>query len=159
MSYETVTDRIKLIMNTVENVYNVHTYLRDISDEKKFEDAFKIETPQGSLVACWVMTRKSIPTTRPAIDANAILDVTHNIEIQGMYSLQDEKQSEIDFQKIIDNLLQRFKTKFLLEDESGVALSNVIGTSELSVPEIGHGQFGNLFVHFCRMLISVEERL
>ena len=159
MSYETVTERIKLILSTVEGVYNIHTYLRDIEDEKKFEQAFKIETPQGPLLACWLMTRKAVPTTRPSVDANALLDITHSIEIQGMYSLQDEKQSELDFQKIIDNVLQRFKTKFLLEDDSGVALTGIIRTSELSIPEIGYGQFGNMFVHFCRMVISVEERL
>lgn len=159
MSYETVTDRIKLILQTVEGVYNVHTYLRDISDEKKFEEAFKIETPSGPILSCWVMTRKSIPTDRPSIDANAILDVTHNIELQGMYGLEDEKQSELTFQKQIDNILQKFKTKFLLEDDSGTALDGVIRTGEISFPEIGHGQFSNMFVHYCRMLISVEERL
>lgn len=159
MSYETVTDRIKLIMNTVPDVFNVHTYFRDIPNEGDFEKAFKIETTGGSILTGWMMTRKAVPTERPAIDANAILDVTHNIEIQGMYGLEDAKQSEITFQKIIDNLLLQFKTKFLLEDDAGAALTGVVLTSELSVPEIGYGQFANYFVHYCRMLISVQERL
>lgn len=159
MSYETVTDRIKLILQTVPNVTNIHTYLRDIPDEKKFEEAFKSDTPQGAVLSAWMMTRKSVPIERPALDANAMIDVTHNIEIQGLFGLEDQKQSELTFQKIIDDIISKFKTKFTLEDDSGVSLAGVIRVSELNVPEIGHGQFSNLFAHYCRVIISVEERI
>lgn len=159
MSYETVTDRLKLILNTVEGVYNIHTYLRDIPDEKEFEAAFKVETPQGPAISAWLMTRRSMPMKRPEIAANAVLDVTHNIEIQGLYGLQDQNATELDFQKIIDKIATQFKTKYTLEDESGVSLTGVTRVSDLNFVEIGHGQFSNYFVHFCRLQISVEERI
>lgn len=159
MSYETVSERIKLILSTVEGVYNVHTYMRDFQNESDFEKGFKVETEKGPLLSSWMMTRKSIPAVRPNIDGNSALDVTHNIEVQGTHGMLDEKESELTFQKLIDNILLRFKTKFTLEDESGVSLSGVIRVSELNFTEIGVGQFSNYFVHYCRFLISVQERI
>ena len=159
MSYQTVTDRIKSILETVEGVYNVHTYFRDIPDEQKFLEAFMVETPKGNVLSSWMMTRKSVATERPSMSANSILDVTHNIEIQGIYKLEDESQTEIYFQKIIDNILDRLKTKYTLEDSSGVSLAGITQVSEINISEIGYGQFSNYFVHFCRMNIAVEERI
>ena len=159
MSYETVSKRLKDILDRIENVFNVHTYFRDIPDETEFQKAFSISTPDGNLLTAWMMTRNSLDSDRPGVDAQSILDVTHKIEVQGFYGLEDSKQSELKFQEIIDNIMAKFKTKFLLEDASGSALPGVIMVSEVTIPEIGHGQFSNYFVHFCRVLISVKERL
>jgi hypothetical protein len=159
VSYETVSTRLKDILDRIENVHNVHEYFRDIPDEAEFQKAFSVSTPDGTLLTAWMMTRNALQSSRPGIDAQAILDVTHRIEIQGFYGMEDAKQSELKFQEIIDNIIVKLRTKFLLEDEAGSPLTGVIKVNTVEVPEIGHGQFSSYFVHFARVLISVEERL
>jgi hypothetical protein len=160
MSYETISLRIKEIMDRVDGIYNVHTYLRDIPDEADFEAAFSVKTLDENIVTAWMMTRLSVAAEQPTIDTAQIYDVTHRMEIQGFYGLSDAQASEKSFQDIIDNLLNKFRMKFCLEDETtGAQLSGLLVVEPLQITEIGHGQFSNYFVHFCRMLLSVKERL
>lgn len=160
MSYETVTTRIKQTLERVDGIYNVHTYLRDIPDENEFETAFKVKTPDGDLLSAWMMTRISLTAEQPTIDYASIYDVSHKIELQGFYGLSDQDSSETKFQEILDNLMNKFRTKFALEDETtGVALAGITLAEPLQITEIGHGQFSNYFVHFCRVLLSIKERL
>lgn len=159
MSYETISNRLKDILLTVAGVYNVHTYYRDINSEEKFAEAFMVDLQDKKLLTAWIMTRTEAPATRPNMDAGSMLDVMHKFEIQGFYGIYDEGGSELEFQGIVDNILNAFRTKPNLEDTSGVALTGVIGSGEPQVLDIGHGQFSNYFVHFCRLQLSVKERL
>lgn len=159
MSYETITNRLKLILDGVDGIHNVHTFMRDIPDEEKFEKAFSI-TQQGedTLLTAWMMTRTSLGTARDNI-GDDVMTLIHNIEIQGFYALKDDDESELKFQQIIDDLVARFRTRFQLEDDSGIVLADIEQTTLSDVVEIGHGQLSNYFVHFCRMVLSIKERL
>lgn len=160
MSWETVATRTKEILERVDWVYNVHKFFRDIKNETEFQDAFSVDVDGKTLLTGWMITRKSIDVKRPHLDANATLDCAYKIDIQGIMGMSDAEQSELLFQKAIDGILLKLKGKYLLEDETnGVALSGIVKTSELQVEEIGHGQFSNLFVHFCRMSLLVTERI
>lgn len=160
MSWDTVSQRLKDIMQRVDGVYNVHRFFRDIPDDAAFQDAFSVDVDGKTLLTGWMITRKRIEVERPTLDANAALDCSYQVEIQGIMGLSDTEQTEILFQKAIDNILTKLKSKYLLESEvDGVALSGVLKTSELQIEEIGHGQFSNYFVHFCRMVLLVTERI
>ena len=159
MSYKIITKRIADIMQTIIGVYNVHTYFRDIPDDEEFQKAFTVEVGDKSIMTAWMMTRNSIQAERPSLDTQTIMDVTHRIEVQGFYGMLDSEASEKDFQEVIDNINFLFRTKFKLEDATGAALAGVIIVGEPQFVEIGHGQFSNYFVHFCRMLLSIQERL
>lgn len=159
MSWDTVADRLKTILSSVDGVYNVHRYMRDIPDEAKFEEAFSVDIEGKTILTGWMFTRKSIPVERPTLDANAALDCSYNIEVQGIMAMSDQDKSEITFQRAIDGILTKLKGKYLLEDDSGVPLTGILKTGELQVDDVGHGQFSNIFVHFCRMSLSVTERI
>jgi hypothetical protein len=89
----------------------------------------------------------------------AVLDITHKIEMQGFYGLTDAAESERTFQGIVDNILTTFRAKYLLQDSAGVPLAGIIEVDAAQANEIGHGQFGSNFVHFARVLLSVKERV
>lgn len=160
MSWDLVSARLKEIMQSVDGVYNVHRYFRDIPSEEKFKDAFTVDLDGKTVITGWMMTRRAVPTERPNQDANATLDCSYNVEIEGLMGLDDQNESELLFQRAVDNLLLKFKSKFLLESESGsVPLAGIVKTSEVRIDEIGHGQFSNIFVHFCRINMTITERI
>ncbi len=160
MSWDTVSLRLKEILQAVDGVYNVHQYFRDVPNETKFEETFSVDVDGQTLITGWMITRKQVQSQRSTMDATATLDVTHRVEIQGIMGLNDEAKSELLFQRSVDGVLNKLKGKFLLEsDATGVALAGVLTTSEMNIDEIGHGSFSNIFIHFCRMTLSVTERI
>jgi len=159
MSYETISNRIKDILNGVAGVHNVHTYMRDISDEEEFERAFSIPIDgEETLLTSWMITRKSLATERQNLGTD-VITVTHNIEIEGFYALKDAEQSELKFQEILDQIITRFKSRFQLEDDGSNVLAGIEQTAAFEIPEIGHGEFSNYFVHFCRVVLFIKERI
>jgi len=160
MSYRIIADRVKSIMQRIDGVHNVHLYLRDVPDEAEFISTFTVQLETKTVLTAWMLTRTGLEVTHPTFDVTHMYDVKHRVEIQGFYGLSDAEESELEFQAVVDEILDKFRKKYLLEDEiTGVALAGVILCDPIQVLEIGHGQFSNYFVHFTRLLLSVTERL
>ena len=145
MSYRTIVDEIVNRISQVENVGIVHPYQRYTYEADGFKTLFK--DARTSTVRAWLVSRVAIRDEQSADSANTVV---HTFEILGFMSLSDVRESELEFQELVDAVAAQFRPQGRL---GGVCEQ----IRPIQVEIIARDKISGHFCHTCRMTIEVQE--
>lgn len=107
MSQPAIRDALKALFLTVPNVGQVHRYERYFRDESKFKDCY-VYTPAGGTkqLRGWWLRRKA--TQESSLGVGRTLEV-NTWSIRGYMSLNDEAESELEFDAVIEAMRDKVR--------------------------------------------------
>lgn len=160
MSWQTIRERLKSNMLEIEGVYNVSTFMRNLKDQANFEKYMTVNRPNVAtdLLAGWFISRYKREEEYQNLGTTSAT-ATHFVKMEGFYGFNEESESELAFQDIIDRIADSMRSRYLLEDADGNPLSGIQQMRLIDVADITHSQFGKYLVHSCRINLEILERL
>lgn len=144
-SYITIADAIVRRLATVDNIGIVHNRTRNLIKPDVFKTAC-IDSTTG-IVAAWFIARKSRADAQSSNISNTIL---HTFYFRGYYGFQDDKQTELTFNKIIDEVCEAFRPQGSLDDV--VELIAPVQVQDIDFREL-HG----VLCHYAECTLTVQE--
>lgn len=149
-SWEAVVDEIVKVLKTVTGVDRVYPYLRDVHDEYAFFAALGAVDEESRLHG-WFVTRTRIDEERqPGLTPIQQAALRHNVMIEGYYSKNDERGTELEFQQLVDDIVSTLIPHLSYND-------TVEDTEPLNV-SIGYELLGPYLLHTCTIFFTVKER-
>lgn len=117
MSYSTVQAALVSVVSGVSGVVNVHGYLRRSNTIQKRIDEFV--DPDTEILHTWMLTRVAAPSV-----GNLDGDVTrrHTFHIHGYYSINDEDESEVTFQNLVEAVLDELNDNRQVTEDGDAAV-------------------------------------
>lgn len=152
MSFATLRDRVKTTLEAVSGIGQVYDFLRHLT----FWEEVKRDIVKDGQVNIWEITRLAAeqdldaPQNQVGVEAN--FQDRHNIAIFGHVAVDDEKESEKQFQDLIDAIIAAFR------------LDNTLGGLVL-IPQqpqllsVGHEMFASVLCHACQISFLAIERV
>jgi len=146
VSLSTIRTQIKVILEQVSGVGEVHDYERYAKEWSVYKELFK----SGAVLNFLQILRPTFE--RDIHGSDSTERVTHNFLLKGAYSLNDEMATEKTFQDLVEAYCQAFRNKPTLQDTAEVVKYPISG-------RIYNGMFGNILCHICEIEISIRERI
>lgn len=128
MSEATIKAGIVSTLQEINGVGVVHSYVRRTRSLAKFLELMR----SGNVVNGWTVCRKS---TSSEWSAMSTVQRIYNFEITGMYQLDDENASEINFQALLDAIFDKFITDCTI---GGTCLNS----DPINIADVGDNDFG-----------------
>jgi hypothetical protein len=152
VSWETIRDKMSELLEAVPDVGQVHKYRRHTTF---WDGYFRTHTKDG-LFHSWEITRVGLAETLLAIGGATSVEpcfrAVHSVEITGRMAVDDDRESELIFQDLIERIRADFR--------ADTTFSGVLELpANLQVPEIGHDTFGGVLVHFVTLTLAASERV
>jgi len=152
MSYVAIRDNIISQLEAVTpSIGSINDYRRHITTWEKYFREFA----NNGQIKEWEVTRTEVEHGVEAVQNQAGTEALyfnrHFFLITGYVSLDDDAESEKDFQDTIELIRTRFQENDLLG-------GTVVRHADLQVPTIDHLSFGGVLVHFVEMTLEAEER-
>lgn len=144
MSEATIRAQIKSILSGVSGIGEVYDYQRWASTWEKFLDLFKTDADK---INGWMITRSATPAT---VESTTHESRIHQYKIRGVYGLNDEDETEITFQALIESVASAFRAKRTLN-------ATAEDSGPLSVSVVENRMFGGVLCHFCELDLPAEE--
>lgn len=152
MSFQTIRDEIKTIMEGITGIGNVHDYVRSTY----FWDEFFAAHKDVDQILTWEITRiataEEVWSVQNAAGSEPNFHDTHNITIVGHMSLQDSTATEKTFQDLVTLIQETFRQN---NDLNGT----VIIPKQLQVKSVGHVTYANILVHRAVLTYEAIERV
>lgn len=146
-SYVLIAEKLAARIAAVPNVGKVHSYQRHVNDPEQRHALFK-DTANERL-SVWMISRSSFGDQQYASTAN---EINSEYIIRGYMAVDDDRQSEHIFQKLIDAISDVFRPQ---DDLDGV----VELTGPIQVSAIGYVDWAGVFVHSAELRLTVREFL
>ncbi len=144
-TYTQIADAIVVRLAQVEGTGIVHNRQRNLIMPAVFKAAC-VNSSTG-LVASWMVSRKQRTDTQSSNISNTIL---HTFYLRGYYGMEDAKETEITFNKIVDNVCEAFRPQGSLD-----------GIVELILPvqvlDIDYRELHGVLCHFAECTLTVQE--
>lgn len=153
MTWPAIQGKIKVIVEAVAETGNVYDKLR----QTRFWDDFINRNIAAGRVNIWEITRVQRRRELIGVSNLNVWHVRHMVVIRGQLGVNDKKDSEIDFQKMIDDIDTGFKNDPLLGPTPGT--ESLILPLEPSEPIIGHRMVNSVLVHFGVFQFEAIERV
>lgn len=148
MSLPTIRTGIINAMSTVQDIGLVHGYERYASKQKDFRTLYL----NGQQVLGWFVRRASTRERTFSAGAN---EITHQWQIRGYMSLDDEQESELTF----DDLLESLRAAFRDDPTLGGTVETTIVNNEigLQIEDTGPVMFAGILCHGCRTTLNTQH--
>lgn len=153
MTWPVILGKVKTIVSAVVEVGNVYDKLR----QTRFWDDFINRNISSGRVNIWEITRVQRRRELIGVSNFNVWHVRHTVLIRGQLGVRDQKDTEIDFQKMIDDIDTGFKDDPLLGPTPGS--ESLILPLEPSEPIIGHRMTNSVLVHFGVFQFEAIERV
>lgn len=140
-----VRSAIADLLKSVDGIGEVHTYERYVKAQAKFRALYE----KNGTVNGWNIRRKSFQQ-RPFADQVQIVETRWRIE--GFYALQDEQESEILFDTLIDKISATFRDNDTL---NGKVVTCTLPTSAgIQLVDSGPVRFAGILCHGAELGLS-----
>lgn len=146
-SYIQITDVIAARMGTIPGIGKIHGYQRHVNDPEKRKTLF-VDTDKQRLCV-WMISRISFGDTQYASTAN---EINSEYVIRGYMAVDDAKESEHIFQKLINSISDLFRPQ---DDLNGL----VEMCGPIQARSIGYVEWSGVFVHAAELSLPVREFL
>jgi len=152
MSYQTIRDQVKIILESVTNIGNVHDYIRSTV----FWNDFFTKHKDTNQILTWeisrISTAEEVWSVQNAAGSEPNFHDTHSIVIVGHMSLQDSTATEKTFQDLVTAIQTKFRQN---NDLNGT----VIIPKQLQVKSVGHANYAGILVHRAVLTYEAIERV
>ncbi len=146
-SYVLIAERIAARIAGIPNVGKVHSYQRHVNDPEKRSALFK-DTGNDRL-SVWMISRSSFGDQQYASTAN---EINSEYVIRGYMAVDDDRQSEHVFQKLVDAISEEFRPQDDLDGSVEMA-------GPIQAPAIGYVDWSGVLVHSAELRLPVREFL
>lgn len=151
MSYQGIRDALASRLGAVSGVYNVQKFHRH--HKSGFDDsAFKSLFLQSQELSAWRMTRTAV-SNEQCPDSDNVVIRQHSIEIQGLHGLRDGESSELEFQDLVDAVLNDLCNGD--RTLGGAAKTHALPQVQRITPVIFYG----ILAHEAILTLTVEENI
>jgi hypothetical protein len=147
MALSTVRNKLKEVLLSVSGIDLVYLYERSTGgDWGKYLSLFQ---QANGTIAGWMITRRQTPA-RPG--GQTWLERTHFFDIYGIAGLQDDEATELNFQDLVETIVQTFWTaRASLPSDVTYILGPV------QVNSITNKTFGRILCHTAHLSIAVTD--
>lgn len=141
MAYDSILTQIRTILQGITDIGQVHTYLRHLTNQKKFLDLFQVTISGQKQIRGWTITRNGIPRNERIYGAGGWHELQHLFVIRGFLGLEDGTATEQTFQALVDTVVEKL--------DNAITLNNTVREAgPATVIEIGHREFGEVLCHY-----------
>ena len=144
-TYTQIVDAIAFRIAQVENTGRVWTRQRNLIKPEVFKDA--CVNPTTGIVSSWMISRKARGDVQSANQSNTI---RHTFYLRGYYGLEDNRETELLFNTVVDNLCEAFRPQS--------SLGSIIELIEpVQVLDIDYRELHGVLCHFAECTLTVQE--
>ncbi len=151
MSFATVRDAFIKLLKNVDGIGVVHNRIRHLTFWNKF---FEAVNKDGQL-STWEVSRRALAEEIASVGGaegnEPCYTDTDTVLLVGRMAVNDEGESEIQFQNIIDAVTVAVRKDNRL---GGAYLQPAFMQTEL----IEHRTYGSVLVHYCEMTLEARRR-
>lgn len=144
-SYIQISDAIAVRLATVENIGRTWNRTRNLIKPDIFKAA--CVNPTTGQVAAWFVARKSRADSQSSNISNTIL---HTFYLRGYYGFQDDRETELVFNKIVDGVCEAFRPQGSLD-------SIVELIAPVQVLDIDFRELHSVLCHYAECTLTVQE--
>jgi len=152
MAFAEIRSRIVGLLKTVDGIGEVHDFRRHTTTWETLLSRGR----KDFQFSHWEVTRSA---ARQALDAVEGLSGVepwfqdiHDVLIIGRVGLDDERETEKEFQALIDRIVEKIRQNNMLGNV-------LLLPRSLQVPVISHMMYGGVLVHYCEMTFEAIERV
>lgn len=146
MSLASIKTEIRNILLSVDGIEKVHAYERWTNRGEKFKEFY---VDSNNKINGWEITRRSAEEVK---ESTGSWKRTHEFIIRGYYGIQDEAESEIAFEALIELIADKIRTNANLN-------TTCIYHSWLQLDIMEPRMFSNFLAHYCELSLRVTETL
>ena len=155
MNFAAAREQVKIILEGVDDIGQVHDYRRHTDKWAEIRNG-KTWTKKMQFHV-WEITRDSMEEDISTIGNSGgfepLYTDIHNILVIGHLALNDDDESEKQFQDLIDNIVAAFR-----KPETTLLNDVALLPSEMQVEIIAHEMFGGVLCHHCQMTFKAILR-
>ena len=144
-TYVQISDEIAQRLSTVDNIGRVYPFQRNIADAQKLKEL--CWDPQQERIATWWISREGWRDEQSSNIENTRSSV---FVLIGVMAVEDDKQTELIFQKVCDDVATEFRAQTSLN--SAVEL-----TRPLQARLIGYSTFAGILCHTAQLTMEIQE--
>lgn len=154
MSYQEIVDFIYNLLTQVEGIGKVYKYERWVIRESDFANIYTtnkiVNGKEIKYINGWEITRSEVEETIYDTGENWR---KHHFIIRGFYGVDDQNASSLEFQYLIEAILEKLRSAYTREDVSWFF------PDPPRVNFITTIMFGNYLVHTCEIEWVISELL
>lgn len=152
MSFATIRDEVKTILEGVTNIGRVHDFIRHTT----FWSEFAKRHTDLQIINDWEITRtgltQNLAAVQTQIAAEPTFDDIHTVQIIGRIGLQDSSESEKTFQTLVDAVITALRKN---DDLNQTVVKPIQPISAI----IDHDNFHGNLVHQVNITFDAQERV
>ncbi|MCK9569427.1 hypothetical protein M0R72_10855 [Candidatus Pacearchaeota archaeon] len=145
-NYLQIAQEIGRYLSLVEGAGRVHLFKRPIRELARLKELMFDSTQDR--ICGWIISREA-PIKEDELTNEDNLRISTFV-MRGYYSFLDEKETELAFQQLIDDVFDAFRPS-----------DDLNGTCEKTYPvqarEISHIEIGTVVCHYCELTLDVQE--
>lgn len=154
MALKDIREQIKVILCGVSGIGVVHDYMRFSNNWGKFISLFK---DADGKINGWMFTRKKTPKS---LQTKGDSNRTHHFVLYGFYALQDDQESEIVFQDLIEAIDAKFASYDTLNGTCFCCSPTQDAQDKadgIQVDVVEVRMFGDVLCHYAELSLYVQE--
>ena len=150
MSYATIAGVIEAVLMTVDGTGQTHRYQRYYKEgDPKDPYLYKDAEGDPETVRTWMISRSAV-TEDQATGMSS--EIHHTMTMRGYLAVQDGRETEVEFQAIIDAVMAAFRP------QDRLAVKPVV---EVHFPaqaeEIGYAMLAGVLCHYAELTMELLE--
>lgn len=152
MGWKAIREEIRKRLLSVDGIHTVYEYVRDLNNPDDIDES--VMMPGNRQLSVWQFTRnnvsiyrgpdRGVPTSQSIVE--------HSVIIEGIYGFNDERATELEWQDIIDRVIDVLVPTIHLGNTAELVY-------DIVVREIGFTRFGNILCHSCKISMKIAERI
>ena len=141
---------ILTILQAVSGLANVFKRSRWTNKPDIFKKLFGEDVGRNKRVNTWMVGRETVREAG-ALEQWRYISA-HLFVIRGYLSFKDEDATELEFNAMIDKIRKGLRANQTIWDSCSETVEEVV-----QVRHIGYEFFGEVFCHYCELVLEVEE--
>jgi len=147
---ETKVAEIKAVLEVITDLKNIYKRDRWTVDPQQFRNLFTEPiSGKNRRVHTWMIGREGFRETK---DYQVRFIRTHSIIIRGFFAFNEEKDSWTAFQSLIDKISAGLRNNQTIWNACSEGVEEAV-----QARLIGYEFFGEVFCHYCELVLEVEE--
>jgi len=147
---ETKLGTISTKLQAIAGLQNVYKRSRWTNKPDVFKNLFAEDVRQVRRINTWMVGRETVRETGPKEQWRFIS--AHVFVIRGYLSFKDADATELEFNAMIDKIRKELRADQAIWDSCSEIVEEAV-----QVRHIGYEFFGEVFCHYCELIIEVEE--
>ena len=151
MTFAVVRTQLAILLKTVTGIGKVHEFIR----HSRFLNEYLAKNKDVTKINVCEISRIAFEQELFGVGnlvSDGLFHDTHTTIIRLYQTVNDELETEIAFQNLIDAIVLKIRQNNTLN-------GTVILPKQLQAPTIGHETFGGVLVHFAEMTFEAIERV